>query len=287
MSLDPWCLMGILNVTPDSFSDGGRHLDPELALAAARQMVADGATIIDVGGESTRPGAEEVDAGEQIRRVVPVIKALRDTSKVTISVDTTRASVAMAAIDAGADLVNDVSAGLDDPRMFEMVGNRGCGMILMHRLRPPDADQYSTDYRTPPVYGDLLGEVSAFLEERASAAEAAGIAPESIAIDPGLGFGKTVEQNFDLVRGLDVFTRSGRPVLIGASRKSFLGAVAGIERPENRDAASVTLGVEAWRRGAAILRVHEPRVHREALAVALATAAPSDRSAARIPTSNS
>ncbi|MCH2161704.1 MAG: dihydropteroate synthase [Phycisphaerales bacterium] len=268
VSLEPWCLMGILNVTPDSFSDGGRHLDPSQALAFAGQMVADGATIIDVGGESTRPGARRVDAAEQIRRVVPVIEGLRSVSPVTISVDTTLAAVASAAIDAGADLVNDVSAGLDDPGMFEVVAKRACGMILMHRLSPPEEDQYSTRYDTPPVYHDLLGEVAAFLEARAAAAEAAGIAPGAIAIDPGLGFGKTVEQNLALARGLEAFTGLGRPVLVGASRKSFLGALAGAENPEGREAASVAFAVEAWRRGASILRVHEPRPHREALAVA-------------------
>ena len=268
--LEPWCLMGIVNATPDSFSDGGRHLDPALAVSAALQMVEEGATIIDVGGESTRPGADRIDAQEQIRRVVPVIEGLRSRSEVAISIDTTLAAVAEAAFNAGANLVNDVAAGLEDPDLLPLIGARGGGVVLMHRLRPPGDDRYSHEYDAPPAYEDLLQEVSGFLEARSQAAEDAGVSRSSIAIDPGLGFGKTVEQNLQLIRGLGEFARTGRPVLVGGSRKSFLGAIAGIPDPEDRGAASVALGIDAWRRGASILRVHDPRPHREALAVAAA-----------------
>ncbi len=274
--LDPWCLMGILNATPDSFSDGGEHLDPTDAVATGIQMVAAGATILDVGGESTRPGAAAVEAEAQIARVVPVIQRLRstsETSRVVISIDTTRADVAAAAIAAGADLVNDVSGGTDDPGILQVAADRGVGIILMHRLRPPAADSYSDRYLKAPEYDDVVDAVRARLAALAAEAETAGVASDRIAVDPGLGFGKTVQQNLELVRRLDELVADGRPVLVGSSRKSFLGAVTGVAEPASRTVESVVSAVEAWRAGAAILRVHDVDPHRRGLEIASASAA--------------
>lgn len=273
LDLDPWCLMGVLNATPDSFSDGGDHLDPASAAAAGEEMIEAGAAILDVGGESTKPGSERVGPEEQVARVVPVIEALRDgdaTRSVVITIDTTLSVVAEAALDAGADAVNDVSAGREDPAILELVASRGAGLVLMHRLRAPDQDQYSDRYVQPPVYDDVVDEVRAFLDRHAARAEAAGVSPDAIVVDPGLGFGKTVDQNLDLVRGLGRIVGDGRPVLAGASRKSFLGAISGESDPRNRGIESATAGVEAWRRGAGILRIHDVDAHRRALAVAAA-----------------
>ena len=277
LDLDPWCLMGILNATPDSFSDGGDHLDPAAAAAAGVAMVQAGADILDIGGESTRPGAERISAEGQVARVVPVIQELRgrdSTRSVVITIDTTLAAVAEAALDAGADAINDVSAGLEDPGLFELAAARGAGIVLMHRLQPPDRDRYSDRYEEPPAYEDVVEEVRAFLADRARRAEQAGVRPEAIAVDPGLGFGKSVSQNFELLHGLDRIVADGRPVLVGASRKSFLGAVSGEADPRGRGVESITADVEAWRRGAGILRVHEVEGHRRALAVARAIMAP-------------
>lgn len=265
--------MGVLNATPDSFSDGGDHLDPVSAAEAGMAMVEAGAAILDVGGESTRPGSERVQPEEQIARVVPVIEALRrspSTRSTVITIDTTLSGVAEAALDAGADAINDVSAGREDPAILELAGARGAGLVLMHRLRAPDQDQYSDRYSEPPVYEDVVDEVRAFLDLHSGRAEAAGVGPEAIVVDPGLGFGKTVDQNLDLVRGLGRLVGDGRPVLAGASRKSFLGAITGEADPRNRGVESVTASVEAWRRGAGILRVHDVDAHRRALAVAAA-----------------
>ena len=273
MTLDPWCLMGILNATPDSFSDGGDHLDPDAAADAGVAMVEAGAAMLDVGGESTRPGAERVHAGDQVARVVPVIQELRrreTTRSIVITVDTTLAEVAEAALDAGADAINDVSAGLEDPAILEVAASRGSGLVLMHRLQPPDRDRYSDRYEEPPAYADVVEEVRSFLDERATRAEEAGVRPEAIVVDPGLGFGKSVSQNFQLLRHLERIVADGRPVLAGASRKSFLGAVSGETDPRARGAESIIAGVEAWRRGAGILRVHEVRGHHRALVVARA-----------------
>ncbi|MEC8320314.1 MAG: dihydropteroate synthase [Planctomycetota bacterium] len=270
VELDPCCLMGILNATPDSFSDGGDHLDAEAAATAGRAMVRAGAGILDVGGESTRPGAERVPVAEQIERVVPVVRALRrdaETAGVAITVDTTRAAVAEAAIEAGADAINDVSAGLEDDSMLDLAARLGVGIVLMHRLRPPDEDVYSDRYTRPPAYEDVVDEVEAFLEARAVAAEAAGVRSDSIVVDPGLGFGKSVEQNLEILHRIDEFGRRGRLVLAGASRKSFLGAIAGRTDPRDRLVESVVAGIEAVRRGAAILRVHDVEPHARAIRV--------------------
>ncbi len=273
VSLDPWCLMGILNATPDSFSDGGEHLDPADAVEAGADMVAAGAGMLDVGGESTRPGAASVDVETQIARVVPVIERLRATpatADVVISIDTTRAAVAAAAIDAGADLVNDVSGGTDDPEILQVAADRGVGIILMHRLRAPADDSYSDRYARPPEYADVVDEVRARLTEFARRAEAAGVPAERIAVDPGLGFGKSVEQNLELIRRLGEIVADGRPVLVGSSRKSFLGAVTGVTEPASRTVESVIAAVESWRAGAAILRVHDVEPHRRGLETAAA-----------------
>lgn len=277
-----WCLgsrsvrlpavMGILNVTPDSFSDGGAYGSVEAAVARAAAMVAEGAAIIDVGGESTRPGAERVGAEEQIRRVAPVIEGIRaaegELAGIAITVDTTLAAVAEAGLRAGADGINDVSAGEEDARVLGLAARAGCGLVLMHRLRPPGADRYSDGYGADgPRYGDVVLEVKAYLEARARAAEAAGVRRESIVIDPGLGFGKTVEQNLELIRRTGEIAALGYPVMSGLSRKSFVGrAVLGREsRPDERIAASVEMSVMHARDGASIFRVHDVREHVAAL----------------------
>lgn len=259
-------LMAIVNVTPDSFSDGGAFDGPDAAVRHAMRCIENGAAIVDIGGESTRPGAQPVPAHEQVRRTVPVIESLaRAGTPAAISIDTTSAEVARAALAAGAHIVNDVSAGQDDPRMFGTCAAAGCGLVLMHRLRRPAEDSYSHQYTAAPRYGDVTVAVRDALAQRAEAAHAAGIAREAIAIDPGLGFGKSVDDNWTLIRRLGEIASLGYPVLAGASRKSFVGAAAGISDPRLRDAASAEAAVECARRGAAILRVHDVAMHREAL----------------------
>jgi dihydropteroate synthase len=260
LSLDPWAVMGIVNATPDSFSDGGVYRHAEEAAEAALAMAEAGAAIVDVGGESTRPGAARVPAAEQIRRVVPVIDAIRRRSEIPISVDTTLAAVAEAALAAGADAVNDVSAGVEDPPLLHLVGTRGshgCGLVLMHRLAPPGEDRYSDRHESPPRYRDLLGEVESFLLARAAVAEGAGVDPAAIALDPGLGFGKSVEQNYALLAGISRLAGLGRPLLVGVSRKSFIGAAAGVADPLARMPGSVVAACAAWAGGARIIRTHD------------------------------
>jgi len=224
--------------------------------------------VIDVGGESTRPGAGRVEAVEQIRRVVPVIARLRLRSNVAISIDTTSAEVAEAAFGAGADLVNDVSSGTEDPAMFPLVARQGAGIVLMHRLVAPGGDRYSDRYDVEPSYGDVVRDVASFLLARVEAATAAGIARESIALDPGLGFGKSVAQNYELLARTSELAALGHPVVVGASRKSFLGAVSGRSDPEQRIIGSVVAAVAAFGGGARIVRAHDVGAHREALLVA-------------------
>lgn len=268
LSLDPFALMGVVNVTPDSFSDGGQFTSAEEVAQFALALIDQGATVIDVGGESTRPGAARVAVDEQIRRVVPAITRIRARSNVAISIDTTHAAVAEAALDAGADFVNDVSAGTEDSAMFRMLAKRGAGVVLMHRLAPPDQDSYSDRYAKEPVYGDVVRDVAAFLLARAEMAMAAGIPREQIALDPGLGFGKSVSQNYELLARTSELVALGFPVLVGASRKSFLGAVTGREDPEQRIIGSVVAAVAAYGGGARIVRAHDVGAHREALLVA-------------------
>ena len=197
---DPPAVMGVLNCTPDSFSDGGDHFALQAAVEAGLSAVKAGATILDIGGESTRPGAQRVDPAEQIRRVCPVVTALREHTDVALSVDTTWVEVAAAALDAGVNAINDVSAGTEDPGIFDLAAERGCGLVLMHRGAPPPEDQWSDAWSTPPAFEDVVVDVRAALEGRAEAAEAAGVSPDAIVLDPGLGFGKDVDQNWILLQ---------------------------------------------------------------------------------------
>lgn len=254
-------VMGVLNVTPDSFSDGGVHLDPDAAAAAARRMAADGAAIVDVGGESTRPGAAGVPVDEELRRVVPVLERLG--GEPPLSIDTSKAAVARAALERGAILVNDVTALRGDPELAGVVAEAGAYLCLMHMRGEPRTMQER------PRYDDVASEVAAFLEERLAAAVAAGIPEERICLDPGIGFGKTVEHNLELVRRLDVLLALGRPVLVGFSRKSSLRRLTG---SDDLLGASVAAAVAAFERGATILRVHDVRPTVDALAVAAAVA---------------
>jgi dihydropteroate synthase len=256
--------MGIVNVTPDSFSDGGVHLDPDDAVAAARRMVEEGAAIVDIGGESTRPGSEGVSLDEELRRVLPVLERLTD---VPVSIDTSKAEVARRALALGAELVNDVTALRGDPETAAVVADSGAYVCLMHMRGAPRTMQAS------PAYDDVVSDVAAFLEERLRSAVDAGIAEDRVLLDPGIGFGKTMEQNFELVRRLPELVALGRPVLVGFSRKSSLGRVLGDPAAKTGPlAASVAAAVTAYERGATVLRVHDVREHVEALTVAAAVA---------------
>jgi dihydropteroate synthase len=255
-------LMGVVNVTPDSFSDGGLYLDPEAAIAHGRELVAAGAEILDVGGESTRPGAEAVPAEEELRRVVPVIQGLRDLD-CRVSVDTSKAEVAAAALDAGAGIVNDVTALRGDSEMAALCAERGATVVLMHMLGDPRTMQ------DDPRYDDVVAEVKAFLAERVEAATAAGISEERIWLDPGIGFGKTAAHNMELLRRLGELRQLGRPLVVGTSRKSFIGQVDGSAAGE-RLGGTIASSVLAAAEGAEVLRVHDVAEMRQALAVAAA-----------------
>jgi dihydropteroate synthase len=256
-------VMGVVNVTPDSFSDGGVNFDPEDAAAAARRMRDEGAAIVDVGGESTRPGSEGVSLDEELRRVVPVLERLE--GDVPVSIDTSKAEVACRAVELGAELVNDVTALRADPELAGVVSDSGAYLCLMHMLGEPRTMQVD------PVYDDVVSDIAAFLEERLRFAVAAGIPEERICLDPGIGFGKTVEHNFELIRRLDELVALGRPIVIGFSRKSSLGKLLGEpEATTGSVAASVGAAVAAYERGATILRVHDVREHVEALTAAAA-----------------
>jgi dihydropteroate synthase len=258
-------VMGVVNVTPDSFSDRGVHLQPAAAVAAGRRMLDEGAAIVDVGGESTRPGSEGVSVEEELRRVVPVLEGLHGAP---ISIDTTKAEVARRALELGAELVNDVSALRSDQAMPEVVAESGAYLCLMHMQGEPRTMQRD------PTYEDVASEVASFLEQRLRFAVDAGIAEDLVCLDPGIGFGKTVDQNFELVRRLDVLTSLGRPVLIGFSRKSSLGRILGDPKATTGPlSASLAVAVAAYERGATILRVHDVREHVEALTVAAAVLA--------------
>jgi dihydropteroate synthase len=253
--------MGVVNVTPDSFSDGGVHLDPDAAATAARRMVEEGAAIVDVGGESTRPGSEGVSAEEELRRVLPVLDRLG--AELPLSIDTSKAAVAQAALERGAILVNDVTALRADPELAAVVAGCGAYLCLMHMQGEPRTMQ------AEPRYDDVAAEVAAFLEERLAFALAQGIPEERICLDPGIGFGKTVEHNLELVRRLDVLLALGRPVLVGFSRKSSLRTLTG---SDDLLGASVAAAVASFERGATILRVHDVKPHVDALTVAAAVA---------------
>ena len=255
-------MVGIVNVTPDSFSDGGRFGSAEEAAAAAERMLADGAAIVDVGGESTRPGAEPVDVDEELRRVVGVLELLGSRR---VSIDTSRAAVARRAVELGAELVNDVTALRRDPELAGVVAESGVSVCLMHMQGEPRTMQEA------PRYDDVVSNVAAFLEARLAHAVAAGIAEERVCLDPGLGFGKTADQNLELLRNLDRIAALGRPVMVGLSRKWTLARiVSGPEARVGTDAASVGAAVAAFDRGATLFRVHDVRSHVEALAVAAA-----------------
>jgi dihydropteroate synthase len=255
--------MGIVNVTPDSFSDGGLYATRGEAAAAAREMVAAGAGIVDVGGESTRPGAEPVTEDEEVRRVLPVVEEL---TGLRVSVDTSRAAVARLALAAGASMVNDVSALRREPELAAVVAESGADLCLMHMQGEPRTMQVAPDYQ------DVVSEVEAFLEERLRFAVESGVDEERIVLDPGIGFGKTPDQNLELLRRLDRIVALGRPVLVGVSRKSTLARITmgGPEAKVGTDAASVGAAVAAFDRGATLFRVHDVRAHVEALAAAAA-----------------
>jgi dihydropteroate synthase len=267
----PFRLMGIVNVTPDSFSDGGLFLNADAAVAHARTLAGEGADILDIGGESTRPGAEPVSAEEELRRVLPVVEGVGAAQTgAQVSVDTTKATVARAALDAGATLVNDVSAFRADPDMAGLVADSGAECCLMHMLGEPRTMQKD------PRYGDVVDDVKAFLGERLAFAVREGVAEQRVLLDPGIGFGKTVQHNLELLRRLDELLTLGRPIVIGASRKSFLGRIAvGTEGApagvRDRLAGTVASNVLALERGASVFRVHDVAPVREALAVAAAT----------------
>jgi dihydropteroate synthase len=255
-------VMGVVNVTPDSFSDGGVHFRAEEAVAAGRRMVEEGAAVVDVGGESTRPGAEPVSAEEELRRIAPVLEGL---AGLPVSVDTAKAEVARAALELGAVLVNDVTALRADAELAGVVADADAYLCLMHMQGEPRTMQ------ADPRYEDVVSEVAAFLEQRLRFAVDAGVAEERICLDPGIGFGKTVDHNLELLRHLDVVASLGRPVLVGLSRKSTLGKLLGDPHAKTgTTAASVSAAVLAYERGASILRVHDVREHVEALAVAAA-----------------
>jgi dihydropteroate synthase len=257
-------IMGIVNVTPDSFSDGGEWFERDAAIAHGRSLVEEGATILDVGGESTRPFADPVPADEERARVVPVIEALRDAG-VQISVDTMKLAVAREAIAAGATYVNDVTAFRHDPGLAALVAEHGCDCCLMHMLGEPRTMQVD------PRYDDVVSEVKAFLEERARFAVSEGVAEERIMVDPGIGFGKTVAHNLELLRRIDEIVALGFTVLVGTSRKGFLGQLVGREDPHERVAATVATNVLALERGATVFRVHDVAATADALTVAAAT----------------
>jgi dihydropteroate synthase len=255
-------LMGVVNVTPDSFSDGGLYLDPEAAVAHGWELAEAGAEILDVGGESTRPGAEPVGAEEELRRVVPVIRGLSG-SQFRISVDTSKAAVAAAALDAGAEIVNDVTALRGDPEMAALCAERGATVVLMHMLGEPRTMQED------PRYEGVVDAVKALLAERLEAAVAAGVAEERVWLDPGIGFGKTGAHNMELLRRLGELRELGRPLVVGTSRKSFIGRVDG-SPADQRLGGTIASSVLAAAGGADVLRVHDVAEMRQALAVATA-----------------
>jgi dihydropteroate synthase len=264
--IDKPLIMGILNVTPDSFSDGGKYSDIDAAVRQARRMLDEGADIIDIGGESTRPGAEPVAADEQIRRVAPVVEAIRQqvSADIPISIDTTLSAVAKAALAAGADIINDISAGRDDEAILALAAETDAPIILMHSQGAPKTMQDN------PYYDDVVQEVLAALYQQIDAALKAGIKKERIAIDPGIGFGKRKQDNIDLLAHLDAFVATGYPVLLGTSRKRFMGTICDVSEPSElvtATAVTTALGIMA---GVQIFRVHDIRENRQAADVAWA-----------------
>jgi dihydropteroate synthase len=262
LKFDRPIVMGILNVTPDSFSDGGRYLTTEQAVSHALELQQQGADIIDIGGESTRPGAEPVSLDEEIKRTIPVIREMRKVTSISISIDTYKAEVARGALEAGADIINDISALQFDPEMIALAVKTGAPVVLMHMLGTP------RDMQNDPHYEDCVEEVGAFFQERLNACDRAGIAKSRIILDPGIGFGKRVEHNLELLRHLRDFARFGLPLLVGASRKSFIAGVhGGAGKAADRIAGSIAAALGAVAEGASILRVHDVGQTVEALRV--------------------
>ena len=266
--MPPFQIMGVVNVTPDSFSDGGTFDDDAAAIRHARRLVEEGAAIVDVGGESTRPGAAPVPAAEELRRVVPVVEGIAALQlEARISVDTMKLEVARAAVDAGASYVNDVTAFRHEPELAGLVAERGLECCLMHMLGEPRTMQQD------PRYDDVVSDVKAFLEERLAAAVAAGVPEERVQLDPGIGFGKTLEHNLELLRRLGEIAAIGRPVVLGTSRKSFIGRITGRD-VAGRVHGTVATCVLGYERGARVFRVHDVAAVHDGLAVAAATLPP-------------
>jgi dihydropteroate synthase len=264
--MSEFVVMGVINVTPDSFSDGGLFLDAAGAVEHGKVLAAEGAAILDIGGESTRPGAQPVDADEELDRVLPVLDGLVSAGVgARLSIDTSKAAVAGAAVAAGATLVNDVTAFRGDPEMAGVVSRAGCDCCLMHMLGEPRTMQ------DDPRYDDVVSEVKAFLEQRLAFAIAAGVAEQRIMLDPGIGFGKTVDHNLELLRRLDELAAIGRPIVIGTSRKSFLGRITGRTDLALRVPGTIATNVLAYERGARVFRVHDVAPVYDALRVAAAT----------------
>lgn len=252
-------IMGVVNVTPDSFSDGGKFIDPGAACEYGLRLIEEGAEILDIGGESTRPGATPVPPDEESKRVLPVIRGLRKRSDVLISIDTSKASVARLALDAGADIVNDITGLRGDQEMATLIAKEGAGIIIMHMQGTPRTMQIA------PRYEDVVQEVGVFFRQAIEGAVASGIDPMNIALDPGIGFGKLPQHNRELLRHLAAFTTFGRPIVVGVSRKSFLGWIVGSNRMAERFWPALALTSFCRENGARILRVHEAKPHVEAL----------------------
>jgi dihydropteroate synthase len=256
-------IMGVLNVTPDSFSDGGQWLNPEIAIERAQQMIAEGADIIDIGGESTRPGASYVEEDEEITRIAPILTVLRKLTNVPLSIDTRKAVVARVALDLGADIINDVSALQDDPGMAQLIEESGAGVVLMHR------QGNSMTMQKSPQYEDIVGEIKAFLSERVSMAQSMGISADHIIVDPGIGFGKTLNHNLEILRNIGEFLPLGQPIMIGVSRKAFIGTLTGKPVGEREMGNSAAVAVAVWL-GAHIVRVHDVGAMHDVIRVAQA-----------------
>ncbi len=272
LEIDRPLVMGVVNVTPDSFFDGGRYARCDDAIERCFQLVREGADILDIGGESSRPGSKPVPAEEEIRRVEPVIRRVAAETDVPISCDTWKNRTAEAAIRAGASIINDISAGTLDSAIFDTVRTHGCGIILMHMRGTPETMQDA------PSYDDAVSEIAAYLRDAVLRAAAAGIPPEAVAVDPGIGFGKRVRDNLDILRRLPEIAAAGRPVVVGASRKSFIGKIAGAQ-PQERLAGSLAAAVIAALNGASVVRVHDVAETRQALAVAAAVMRPPEDAA--------
>lgn len=256
-------IMGILNVTPDSFSEDGHCLNIETAIERAQQMIAEGVDLIDIGGESTRPGASYVDEDVEIKRISPILTVLRKLTNIPLSIDTRKAAVARRALDLGADIINDVSALQDDPRMAQLIQESGAGVVLMHR------QGHSVNMQHAPQYKDVVGEVKDFLSERVSMARSMGIPADHILVDPGIGFGKTLNHNLEILRNIGELLPLGQPILIGVSRKAFIGTLTGKPVGEREFGNAVAVAAAVWQ-GAHIVRVHEVGAMHDAILVAQA-----------------